>query len=69
MTDNEKLENLNQKYKYKKVVNVINNQDVNTIKEINIEENGSIWFSLEDVHTGGRIPVSNENFINQYRVL
>jgi hypothetical protein len=43
--------------------------DVNTIKEINIEENGSIWFSLEDVHTGGRIPVSNENFINQYRVL
>ncbi len=67
MNDQEKLEYLNQEYKYKKVVNVINNQDVNIVKEINIEENGSIWFSLKDVHTGGRIPVSYEDFIRFYK--
>ena len=67
MTDQEKIENLYRKYGNKTVVNVINNHDENTVREINIDTDGLILFSLEDVHTGGRIPVSYEDFIRFYK--
>lgn len=69
MNNKEKIENLYQKYGNKKVINVANNQSINTVKEINVDNDGSIWFSLEDIHTGGRIPVSYEEFLKDYKVV
>lgn len=67
MNNKEKIENLYQKFFNKTVVNVINNHDENTVREINIDTDGSILFSLEDDNTGGRIPVSYEDFIRFYK--
>jgi hypothetical protein len=62
------LEKLIDEYSNRKVSNKYNSLAVNIVREINIDADGLIFFSLEDINTGGRIPITYEEFILTYEL-